>query len=292
MKHIVQLSDIHLCSDYGGHLDTQAQWKAVLKHAKENCPNGSDGYDAVVITGDLVDDDNLVDPDNNCSSWSHELSETEKFSLYMQILTDAKRLLGSGGQLVVTPGNHDNRELLGKAAVEAGVAGASENMFLKPGKCLQLFSIGHTSIVAMDTGNGEPYEAISDIAYVANTNRGWNRDRTLLFTHKPFKIQNLYHRFMKNNMLDEALARHMMQYAGHYFCGHLHHYASLVCGNCNESVTKVTVCPGVQGQIDPYTEKCNAVQLPGYLRISCCDITAAVNVKLQMVENWKELIAK
>ena len=211
MKHIVQLSDIHLGSDYGGHLDTQAQWKAVLKHAKETCPNGSDGYDAVVITGDLVDDDNLIDPDNNCSAWSHELSESEKFSRYMQILTDAKRLLGGGGQLIVTPGNHDNRELLGKAAVDAGVAGASENMFLKPGKCLQLFSTGQTSIVTMDTGNGEPYEAISDLAYFVNTNRGWNRDRTLLFTHKPFKTQNLYHRFMKNNMLDETLDRHMTQ---------------------------------------------------------------------------------
>ena len=207
MKHILQFSDIHLGADYGGHLDTQGHWKAVVQHAKETCPNGIDGYDAVVITGDLVDDTSLVDPDNNCSSWDHELSDTEKYTLYMQILVDARRLLGVNGKLIVTPGNHDNRQLLGKAAVEAGVLEATEDMFMKPGKCLQFASLGHNNmIITMDTGNGEPYEAISELAYFVNKN-SWNRDRALLFTHKPFKTPNLYHRFMKDNMLNASLSQ-------------------------------------------------------------------------------------
>jgi len=293
MKHILQFSDIHLGADYGGHLDTQGQWKAVVQHAKETCPNGIDGYDAIVITGDLVDDTSLVDPDNNCSSWDHELSETEKYTLYMQILVDARRLLGVNGKLIVTPGNHDNRQLLGKAAVEAGVVGATEDMFMKPGKCLQFASLGHNIIVTMDTGNGEPYEAISELAYYVNKDRGWNRERALLFTHKPFKTPNLYHRFMKDNMLDASLSHHMMQYVRYYFCGHLHHFVPLE-GLIDKDNFRfcMNVCPGVQCQIDPYSEKCNAVQLPGYVKIACHDITAEVDIQSIFLENWKELASK
>ena len=88
--NILQLSDIHLGSDYEGNLDTAKQWKAVLKDAKLN-----DGYDAVIITGDLMDDSVCVDPASNATS-GKVLTEDGKLGKYMEILNDAKSLCSRG----------------------------------------------------------------------------------------------------------------------------------------------------------------------------------------------------
>jgi len=282
--NILQFSDIHLGSNYNNHLDTQGQWDAVLKHAKKTCPNSSGLYDAVVLTGDLVDDTNMVDKDNNCSAQDVNYTDEAKLRMYIQILTDVKQLVRNDGLVMVTPGNHDNRALLGKAAVKVGIKGATEDMFMVPGECIQYGKVGGYTIVTMDTGNGEPYKAIAALAY--NVNRSsWDKSRALMFTHKPFKAYNLYHRFMKDNMLDAPVGQYMVQYVDKYFCGHLHHYSSI---NFNGPFD-LTVCPGVQCQIDPYSEKCNAIALPGYLQITI-DTAEGVYHRAFMLDNWQEIL--
>ena len=287
MRHILQFSDLHLGSDYDGHLDTFAQWDAVLKHAKKHCPDTS-GYDAVIITGDLIDDTVCVDPDNNSKSHDSELSEAAKLKQYVEIIEAAKSLT-SNGKVMVTPGNHDNRQLLGKAAFKAGLAGAHDDMFMVPGACVQYLSVGTRTIVTLDSGTVDPYQAVANLAYTVNRDKNWNKSRVLLFTHKPFKSHNLYHRFMKDNMINEQFVYHMKQYVGHYFCGHLHHYTSLYDSSSNFDVT---VCPGIQCQIDPYSEKCNAVPFPGYLDIFFKDIDDSVSIKVNMLDNWKEILCE
>ena len=285
MRHILQFSDLHLGSDYDGHLDTVGQWEAVLKHAKKNCPDKF-GYDAVIITGDLIDDTVCVDPGNNSKSHDQELSEEGKLKMYVDIIEAAKELT-YGGRVMVTPGNHDNRKLLGMAAVKAGLEGANQDMFMNPGECLQHIHMGGKEIITMDTGSGEPYKAIAELAYLVNSKSCWDKNHALMFTHKPFKVHNLYHRFMKDNMLDADIKRHMQQYVGFYFCGHLHHFSSLFLDNMSMSV-----CPGIQCQIDPYSEKCNAVPFPGYLELVYSDMDTSINVKAHMLDNWKDILSE
>ena len=287
MRHILQFSDLHLGSDYDGHLDTVGQWEAVLKHAKKNCPDKF-GYDAVIITGDLIDDTVCVDPGNNTKSHEQELSEEGKLKKYVDIIEAAKSLTVHG-KVMVTPGNHDNRQLLGKAAVKAGLEGASEDMFMVPGSCIQRMLVGGHNLITMDSGTVEPYRAIAELAYWVNTSNCWNRCNALLFTHKPFKSANLFHRFMKDNMLDYDIYHHICQYVGHYFCGHLHHLYSLG-GDNNFGMIG---CPGIQCQIDPYSEKCNAVPFPGYLSISFKDMEAGfTTLQAHMLDNWKDILSE
>lgn len=280
--NILQLSDIHLGSDYEGNLDTEKQWKAVLKDASIN-----GGYDAVIITGDLMDDAVCVDPASNAKS-GKVLTEDGKLGKYMEILNDAKSLCAPSGKLLVTPGNHDNRKLLAKAAVSMGLDNAREDMFDNPGENIQYASVGSKAIVLIDSGNGEPYKAIAELAYKANRDKEWKRDNTMIFTHKPFKSPNLYHRFMKDNMLPIDICHHAIQYASEYFCGHLHHYAS-VHARLADNDFCMTVAPGIQCQIDPYSAKCNAVPLPGYLTIKFNYNESIVEKRIHFVENWQDL---
>ena len=280
--NILQLSDIHLGSDYEGNLDTEKQWKAVLKDAKIN-----DGYDAVIITGDLMDDAVCVDPASNAKS-GNGLTEDGKLGKYMEILNDAKSLCSHGGKLLVTPGNHDNRKLLAKAAVSMGLDNAREDMFDNPGENIQFAHVGSRTIVLIDSGNGEPYKAIAELAYMANRNEDWKRDLTMIFTHKPFQSPNLYHRFMKDKMLPTDICHHVIQYASEYFCGHLHHYAS-VHARLADNEFCMTVAPGIQCQIDPYSAKCNAVPLPGYLTVEFGYYGSGIEKRIHIVENWQEL---
>ena len=215
----------------------------------------------------MIDDKICVDPDNDAKSHDTELTEERKVANYLEILHDARKLVNPGGQLLVTPGNHDNRLALGKAAVEAGIKGAYEDMFMIPGAFVQYVKIHDWTIVVMDTGDDIPYQGIAKLAYTVNRTEKWDRRMTMVFTHKPFKATNLYHRFMDDKMLDRDLGLHVSQYAAEYFCGHLHHYASIN-DNINDMGICMTVCPGIQCQIDPYSEKCNAVPLPGYMQIT------------------------
>ena len=48
-------------------------------------------------------------------------------------------------------------------------------------------------------------------------------------------------------------------------------------------------CPGIQCQIDPYSAKCNAVPLPGYLTIKFNNYDSIVEKRIHIVENWQEL---
>lgn len=285
MRHILQFSDLHLGSDYDGHLDTVGQWEAVLKHAKANRPEKSN-YDAIIITGDLIDDTVCVDTDNNSKSHEQELSEEGKLKKYVDIIEAAKELTYSG-RVMVTPGNHDNRKLLGMAAVKAGLEGAHEDMFMKPGECLQHMHMGMKEIITMDTGSGEPYKAIAELAYLVNSKSCWDKNHAIMFTHKPFKSHNLYHRFMKDNMIDADIKRHLQQYVSLYFCGHLHHMYTL-----HSETFGMIGCPGIQCQIDPYSEKCNAVPFPGYLELIYSDMDPNIKVLSHMLDNWKEILCE
>lgn len=114
-----------------------------------------------------------------------------------------------------------------------------------------------------------------------------DKNHAIMFTHKPFKSHNLYHRFMKDNMIDADIKRHLQQYVSLYFCGHLHHMYTL-----HSETFGMIGCPGIQCQIDPYSEKCNAVPFPGYLELIYSDMDPNIKVLSHMLDNWKEILCE
>lgn len=245
---ILQLSDIHYGADYDGKFNTAKQFQAVLDHAGYN---NSSGFDAVILTGDLVNEDS-------------GMPEDEQLHTYNYILRKASDLCNAGTDGVyVVPGNHDNRKLLSDAAKDAlGWYNDSDfnGGFSNPGSYLKVVQMGGKDIILLDSGNVAPYKGIATLgAYIINQIDSWNAEDTLLFTHTPFKTERLYHRFMKDNLMPSDVGELLGQYIRHYFCGHFHHLTHVECGNFD-----MHLCPGIQCQIDPYSKGCNAVAIPGY----------------------------
>ena len=210
------------------------------------------------------------------------MPERPEFDLYAS-MTPAKEVGGDFYDFFMVD---DNRLALGRAAVNAEVLNANPNMFMNPGENLQFCHLGDYTLIAIDSGNGEPYKAIANLAYIFHTDKAWDRSRTIIFSHKPFNAANLYHKFMGNNCLDFDVGRHLSRYAARYFCGHWHHYTSSRMTSLDGEFS-LTVCPGIQCQIDPSSEKCNAVALPGYMIITCGG-SPQVTYEVRFIDNWKD----
>lgn len=252
MLNVLQLSDIHYGADYDGRFDTADQWAAVVADAHKLCP---DGYDAVVITGDLVDDDPKV-------------SDELKRERYKTIIADAASLRRNDKcPLLVTPGNHDNRKIFTEVVntdcpcFQWGLKqfGGFNDV---GGQCM-FVGVGNKTLVVLDSGTVEPYKGIAKLAKVAMQHKSWFQNDTMVFTHKPFRTNGLYHRFMKDNLMSDEVGSLVEPYATDYFCGHFHHLATV-----DNPRMVVHACPGIQCQIDPYSKECNAIPVPGYQVIS------------------------
>lgn len=246
---ILQLSDIHYGADYDGKFNTANQWSAVVKDAKARNPKG---YDAVIITGDLVDDDPKVDGKT-------------KATHYEDIFSDALSLcVNSKAPVLVTPGNHDNREILTRVAKELPIKswGSEDEQigFEEPGSQCVIMTFNCKTIVLLDSGTVEPYKGIAKLAaYTARDS--WRSEDAMIFTHKPFRNERLYHRFMvgTDNVMSADVGRLVSPYAKKYFCGHFHHWSQVDCGSMD-----MFTCPGIQCQIDPYSKGCVPIAIPGY----------------------------
>ena len=175
---ILQLSDIHYGADYDGKFNTAKQFQAVLDHAGYN---NSSGFDAVILTGDLVHEDS-------------GMSESEQLDTYNYILRKASNLCNAGTEDVfVVPGNHDNRKLLSVATRDVlGWYNDSDfsGGFSTPGSYLKVVQMGGKNIILLDSGNVAPYKGLAKLgAYIINQIDGWNVNDTMLFTHTPFKTE-------------------------------------------------------------------------------------------------------
>lgn len=257
---ILQLSDIHYGADYEGKFNTANQWATVVKHAKARNPKG---YDAVIITGDLVDDDPKVD-------------DKTKATRYEDIFSDALSLCVSpSAPVLVTPGNHDNRQILTEVAdclpVKSWNSTEQPKGFEDIGSQCHVIKVGSKVIVLLDSGTEEPYRGIAKLAAYTK-NHLWYADDAMIFTHKPFRTERLYHRFMvgTDNVMPAEFESRVQPYAKNYFCGHFHHWSQVDCG----WMTMFT-CPGIQCQIDPYSKGCNPIATPGYQVIEYTDCANA-----------------
>lgn len=242
-KHILQLSDIHLGENYGGKFDTKTTFDRTVAYAGSIKPSG--GFDAVVITGDIADPEGPVDN-------------------YVYVLKKAKALCNGSCNIFVTPGNHDNREKLREAYCIATGDGEGGNEMLTPGMQFKMAKVGPKMIVLIDTGDDVPFEGMLRLSrYAYDQGEHFHAEDTLLFTHKPFKSEgNLYHRFMKDNMLPNRMSADLARYIDGYFCGHLHHAARF------DVAFPVYVAPGIQTQIDPYRKEFDSIVVPGFNIIS------------------------
>lgn len=246
---ILHLSDIHYGADYDGKFNTANQWATIVNDAKSR---NYIGYDAVIITGDLVDDDPNVD-------------DRTKTARYEDILSDALSLRKNGNSpILVTPGNHDNRKILTEVASQLPTKNWNMDRqpkgFEDPGSQCLFVELGCKTIVLLDSGSVEPYKGIAKLSAYTNQ-RPWRAEDTMIFTHKPFRNERLYHRFMvgTGNVMSEDVGYLLSPYAKQYFCGHFHHWSQVDCGGMD-----MFTCPGIQCQICPYTEEVTAIAIPGY----------------------------
>lgn len=234
---ILQLSDIHFGADYDGKFATKNQFDAVCEKALEYSKN-KEGFDLVVVTGDIADTAN--------EGW------------YGYVLFKARELCNSSENLLVTPGNHDDREMLVSVLHSLKLPSMDSNDIddlRVPGKQAYSAKLGDKDIVLLDTGAVKiPYEGISRIYSMPNVPYD-----ALLFTHCPAAVPGkLYHRFMKDNMLEPDMFDLVHKFTQHYFCGHLHHMAHV------DGKVNLHICPGIQCQIDPYAKDCQPTAISGF----------------------------
>lgn len=250
---ILHLSDIHLGSDYDGLYNTNAQFDEVINKAASS----HESYNAVIVTGDLADSTN--EDRSVLASYRHIFETLSDFS----------------NNVYVTPGNHDNRALLQRAYCDVFPSAEAELTFEKPGSDFQKYIIGGRRIVLLDSGSNEPYQGLVKMClWRENEDVIFDMD-TYVFTHKPYKTRKLFHRFMNDNMLSNEFGENIKHYTNHYFCGHLHHYATIRDGS-----STIHLCPAVQCMIDPYSAECHPSSMFGYqvIRYDSTDKHAAPDV--------------
>lgn len=267
---ILQISDIHYGADYNGLFNTKDQFLEVCRAAKQGGPVG--GYDAVILTGDLVDDDDKV-------------SDSEKAKAYEDIYAAAEGLCNDRKRLFVTPGNHDNAHIMTEITRRLPMYDTQDFLqtsgFNAPGTHLLITEIGNKEIVILDSGNAEPYKGIARLSAHYMEHRR-PADEMLVFTHKPFRAEALYHRFMKDNVMSEDVGDLLSGYVKTYLCGHYHHLTHVKTPSMD-----MYVCPGVQCQIDPYSKECKAIAIPGFQVITYEPYTgSAVEVKPVILDDY------
>lgn len=259
---ILQISDIHIKSKYDDQFPSRLHIKAI-EDATEGMRNE---LDAVILTGDLVDDGDYGD--------------------YSSLLMMLQNTYGEETPILVTPGNHDNREALEDAYYDFRRGKSWKNSdhlriygsFINPGESVSVLetfrknNMGLTvpgrSIVLMDTGHREyPYEGLCRITSLYRA-AGAEHPPYILFTHMP--IIRPFHRFMNQPGFtiddDENVFVTTLATTGcvAIACGHYH------CESYARSFgIQQFVAPASQVQIDPFTKTCNASgNYPGYAVIT------------------------
>lgn len=251
--NILQISDIHLKSKYDDQFPAEQHLNAIIQATKDQC------FDAVVLTGDLVDD-------------SEDGSMAGRYGDYAGLFITLRNAYGEDTPLLVTPGNHDVRSDLEEAyndfcrgkSWETSGRFSKVGSFNNPGESLIVLKIPnyYRSIILMDTGHQEfPYESMCRVA--AHMQHP-EHQRYMLFTHMP--IIRPFHLFMNDPKFtigdDDNVFLSMLATTGcdAILCGHYHSESHMMAFGIHQYAA-----PASQVQIDPYTKTCNpSGNFPGY----------------------------
>lgn len=252
--NVLQLTDIHLNSQYDAEFPAMEHLEKVIAETRRD----PEFYDAVVLTGDIVDEGS--------------------YEQYASMLARLQSEYGETTPILVTPGNHDNRSTLddvyrdfirGKSWANETKRFGHYGSFKKPGSAVTVYHLGHIdcSLVMLDTAHWQfPYEGLCRIMQLRS--KTGNDDPScrhyIAFTHMP--IIRPFHRFMNQpgytipddgNMFLSTLASAGCNAIA---CGHYH------CESYRKAFgIEQFVAPAIQGQIDPFSEKCNpSGNYPGY----------------------------
>ena len=264
MAKLLQITDIHFHGEYDGRFGVKEHFEQILAETK------GQEFDAVVLTGDLVDDKSDYNP--------LEATVEDYTSLFNRIVDT----FGAETPILVIPGNHDSRKNM-DIAYEAYL---SRNYNYKNGSSIRTyggsfeepgckfvvmripFNFTNYTLVGMDNGhNAIPHKALHELLNVEWTER--DKSVYYLFVHKP--LIKPFHRFMNQPKYsideDEAktflLATRELGFRG-IFCGH-YHCPSIVSWGDWEQYS----APSSQGQLDPFSKDCvPSGNYPGYALIN------------------------
>lgn len=256
---ILHLTDIHLNSEYESSFPAMGHLERILR---DTSGMGSQ-VDAVVVTGDLVDEGKFVD--------------------YLDLFNLLAITYGVDTPILVTPGNHDNRKAFAGAYDEFRQGKSwrnSENIsiygsFENPGEAVTILNTFKTtpdggttyqarSAVLMDTGHRAfPYQGLCRMmSCFGADSRKW--PQYILFTHMP--IIRPFHKFMNKPGFtieddDEVFLAGLEQSGCQAIvCGHYHCESHMVARGIRQYAG-----PANQVQIDPFSDNCNpSGNYPGY----------------------------
>lgn len=258
---ILHISDIHLKGDYGGKFDVQGNLDAVIADAGKK----NHRYDLIVLTGDIVDNGSVDE--------------------YKDVLYGLRRAFHVAGfpenlqaPILVTPGNHDNREAL----EEAFASFRDNNPYLYQSNSIYKFKFsgsfnvpGQAAALAYDVSSGNPVLCTLDTAHRDYPVEGLFRLLAMpqvgtfpltLFTHMP--MVRPFHRFMNQEKYtlpeNSDFVPVMMKSAKvtTVCCGHYHHASTTM---CSRTGLIQHVAPATQVQLDPYAKDCSPSGMyPGY----------------------------
>ena len=268
---ILQISDIHLNSPADAKFPAAEHLSAVIKDTEHL----KDRLDAIVLTGDLVDDGSAKE--------------------YGELFDKLAEAYGEETPILVTPGNHDNRQAMDDAY--CGFLASKhwpqsphvviEGSLVNPGSSvirLDIYDSAKTdkknTIVLMDSGHRDyPYNGLARLNYLNAMHPAWGqRYPYILFTHMP--IIRPFHRFMNDASRtiadDDNVFMVNLESSGctYIACGHY---------QCQSHSTafgiQQFVAPAVQVQIDPFAKDpfakdCHpSGNFPGYTIISDHGVT-------------------
>lgn len=259
---VLHLTDIHLNSKYADQFHEDEHLARILNETR----GIRESLDAVIVTGDLIDEGTYED--------------------YAKLLVLLQNTYGEEMPILVTPGNHDNRDALEDAYSDFRRGKAWKNSehlsvygsFKKPGESviiLETFKIvpGYSpeckvnwhKIVLMDTAHREyPYGGLCRLSSIYQNAASPDDKKYILFTHMP--IIRPFHMFMNQPQFtlpdDDNVFIATLASTGcdAIVCGHYHSESHMMAFGIRQYAG-----PASQLQIDPYTKTCNPSGIfPGY----------------------------
>lgn len=265
---LLQLSDLHVNDTCKGSFTPSDNLDAVIEKTR------LETYGAIIITGDLINDgkeneyNGLLDKLDHCYN---------------------------GTPIVVTPGNHDDRENLQRAYANYLAQRRSrfsdadiihDGSFEVPGQANTVLYIPDNKAVVMvlDSGHKQfPFEGLLRARF--NINQRYKtsfKPFCVMFTHMP--VFPVFHRFMndpsRTMQLDRMTAQSIVETVPAVdliCCGHYHCHSSELWERGSQRPVQQIVAPAIQMQIDPFAKDFLAGgKYPGYMEIRC---DGAVTVK-------------
>ena len=256
---VLHLTDIHLKSKYADQFHEDEHLSRILNETR----GIRDSLDAVIVTGDLIDEGTYED--------------------YAKLLILLKNTYGEDMPILVTPGNHDNRDALEDAYSDFRRGKAWKNSehlavfgsFKKPGESVIILETYETTelgykipwhkIVLMDTAHREyPYGGLCRLSSIYQNAASPAHKKYILFTHMP--IIRPFHMFMNQPQFtlpdDDNVFLATLASTGcdAIVCGHYHSESHKMAFGIRQYAG-----PASQVQIDPYTKTCNPSGIfPGY----------------------------